>query len=172
MDAKTILIIFFIAGVALITMFSKNKKKSSHAKKSNNNDTRAITEGAYIKQKAMTETEYKFWGILCQALPDFFVFPQISTLAIIKAKRKENYFGAHNKISQTRIDFVVFTSNINMEVIALIELDDYTHDSEEQKERDKIRDSITKQVGYKTIRFDCRKHANITPQQLRETILS
>jgi very-short-patch-repair endonuclease len=42
-------------------------------------------------------------------------------------------------------------------VLALIELDDRTHDTREAKERDRERDAMTAAAGFPTIRFDSRK---------------
>jgi very-short-patch-repair endonuclease len=54
-----------------------------------------------------------------------------------------------------------------MKVLAIIEIDDKTHDL--KAEKDIERDHRLAEAGYKTIRFDCRK-AMPTQESLRAAI--
>lgn len=59
----------------------------------------------------------------------------------------QKYF---NKINRKHIDFVLAKPD-NLQIMLLIELDDYSHDIK-QAERDKFIDELYKQTGYKFIR--------------------
>jgi hypothetical protein len=108
----------------------------------------------YSPLPIMSEPEKSFWILLRKALPGYFIFPQVSTNALVGARSNNprHFWNVINRFNTTRIDFVI--CNKQMIVVCLVELDDKSHDGKEDK--DMLRDFITKNAGYKTLRFDCR----------------
>lgn len=114
-------------------------------------------DSKYIPKKLMTDNEFEFFNRLVRALPDYFIFSQVSMGAILEANgespeedRKLRYdFGY--KI----IDYVVYDKQ--KKIIALVELDDRTHD----KERDYKRDIMLRSAGYKVLRFESKRKPKI-----------
>lgn len=173
-----IILAVLIAFVFIIVTKKKNKKKSVkndrrkfeciHEEKDDDlkfNNIKVDKENLtklldvnYLPLKIMTKTEIQFFEILKQTLNEYYIFTQVCTSAILKAtsRNHSNFLKAKNTYNRTFIDFVICDENL--EIIALIELDDKTHDN--KKEKDTIRDYITAKAGYKTIRFDCRKMPN------------
>lgn len=121
--------------------------------------------GTYRRRKLMTENEAEFFGRLVNALPDHYIFPQVSMAAVIEpasGDRKQ----AHSdrlRIAQKRIDFVV--CDASCEIVAVVELDDRTH----SRAKDQVRDERLGQAGVRTIRFQSRSKP--TPEAIRKTIL-
>ena len=70
--------------------------------------------------------------------------------------RNSRFTPAFRAISQKRIDFVVCDRD-SMEVRCLVELDDSSHDAQ----RDQVRDAITAQAGYRTVRVRARRRYDI-----------
>ncbi len=102
----------------------------------------------FKKKKLLTEAEKKFYKMLKEAFPEQIIFAQVAMGAIIDvdySKTKDK--SLRNKFNQKIIDFVIM--NHLFEVVALVELDDSTHN----KEQDEKRDLITSSAGYKTYRF-------------------
>ncbi len=108
----------------------------------------------------MSRTEYNFWQLLMKSLPGYYIFPQVATNALlnIQTDNRALFWEILNKFNTTRIDFVV--CDPQLAVLALIELDDQSHDR--KKDKDRERDFITGQAGYQTIRFDCRQWPDST----------
>jgi len=109
---------------------------------------------SYQPLPLMSQTEYNFWLLLMKSLPGYYVFPQVSTNALlnIQVDNRAIFWEILNKFNTTRVDFVV--CDPQLVVLALIELDDQSHDQKRDKDRE--RDFITGRAGYRTVRFDCR----------------
>lgn len=77
--------------------------------------------------------------------------PRIADIANSRIKnRKDKQFWINfNKISQKHVDFAILDANLN--IIAVIELDDSSHDTPKARERDAFKDSVLKDCGYKVI---------------------
>lgn len=115
-----------------------------------------------FKQKLfLTNNEMEFLGRLERAVPEFRFHAQVAMGALVdpKINRKDNgklYMSLRGKFSQKIVDFVAQEKETG-KIIAIIELDDITHNTQ----KDDSRDSITKQAGYKTIRWQSKKKPTI-----------
>lgn len=108
---------------------------------------------AYKQTDIMTPNELEFFARLEEALPDYYIFPQVSLGAIISPavrRSSKDWMRQFNVISSQRPDFAIYTKK--MKLVALIELDDKTH----KAGKDKIRDGRTKSAGIPTIRYESR----------------
>ena len=106
------------------------------------------------KKPILTANEIEFFYRLSRALPDYHVFPQVAFGAILKATGKDRY-SARGIFSQKIADYVVCERD-TMNILAIIELDDRTHNAEKDAKRDRILAS----AGYRTIRFNSKKKPN------------
>ena len=68
---------------------------------------------------------------------------------------------AFKKISNTRVDWVIVR---DMEVLAVVELDDRSHDARRDAQRDKVLTSC----GYRVIRFNSGRRPD--PRQIQEAV--
>jgi len=113
----------------------------------------------YLKKPILTDNEKEFFGRLIEALPDFYVFPQVAMGAILQPavtrQDKRNYYRIRGTFSQKMVDFVVCDAALN--IVVLIELDDRMHSSE----KDGKRDAMTNQAEYTTLRFNSKKKPTV-----------
>lgn len=103
----------------------------------------------------LTDNEREFFFRLKRALPDFHIFPQVAASAILQvssAVSKSEHYSLFGTFSQKRVDYVVCEQE-SLAVIAIIELDDRTHDAK----KDQKRDALFKEAGYQVIRFESRR---------------
>ncbi len=75
---------------------------------------------------------------------------RIADLVDVDTTKTNEYYKYFAKIKAKHIDFALV--NINMEVIYLIELDDYTHSYKNRIERDNFVNQLLLETGYKLIR--------------------
>lgn len=120
----------------------------------------------YRRVPIMTANEREFYQRLLAAFPDCEIWPQVPILALLRPDAKEGsrtFWVAFKQISNMRVDWVIVR---DMEVVAVIELDDRSHDAK----RDARRDQILKSCGYRVIRFQSNKRPE--PQQIYEAVFS
>jgi len=120
----------------------------------------------YRRSSVMTANEREFHQRLLQALPDCEIWPQVPLLALVRPDAREGsrtFWVAFKQISNTRVDWVIAR---DMEVVALIELDDRTHDAR----RDAKRDQILKSCGYRVLRFQSNKRPS--PGQIHDAVFA
>lgn len=138
------MIIFIILGVLIVGLFSflaaaKSRKKTAGV--INNKD--AIETP--IKAKALlTEREKICFARLIQ-VPNCYVFPQVCLGAILQT----DGWKTCNRFNRKIADYVV--TDLNFNILAVIELDDKTHDN--KLDADKERDAMLHKAGYKTLRY-------------------
>ncbi len=93
----------------------------------------------------LTKREQPMFFRLKESLPDHVVLTQVSFNALIGANSQAD----RNTFNRKMADFVV--CNKAFEVLAVIELDDSTHNG--QEERDNKRDELLKKAGYNVLRY-------------------
>ncbi|QBE66720.1 DUF2726 domain-containing protein [Pseudoduganella lutea] len=116
-----------------------------------------IALGVYRERPLMTGNELEFFGRLVAALPQHYVFPQVAMSALIEAastSEKRRYID-RLRVAQQRVDYVI--CDRRCEVVAVVELDDRTH----QRARDEIRDERLAQGGIRTVRFESRAKPSV-----------
>ena len=100
---------------------------------------------AFARKRFLTGNEREFLGRLERALPEMRVHAQVA----MGATRR--HWQARGRFSQKICDFVLEDRRTG-EVFAIVELDDRTHDPA----KDKLRDAMLRQAGYRTIRWNSR----------------
>jgi hypothetical protein len=107
------------------------------------------------RKPLLTANEAEFFHRLQRALPGFHVFPQVSFAAFLtddgQLSRKAQW-AVRAKFDRKIADFIVCERG-TLKVVAVVELDDRTHDAG----ADRQRDAITKVAGYQTIRYQSRQ---------------
>lgn len=119
----------------------------------------------YKRRALMTDNELEFFGRLVAALPDHYIFPQVSMGALLEptSADKKQAHSDRLRIAQQRIDYVV--CNKRCEVVAVVELDDKTH----SRAKDKVRDERLEQAAVRTVRFQSRQKP--AAEVIRATVL-
>lgn len=116
----------------------------------------------YLAKEILTRNELEFFIRIRKAAPDLYIFPQVAMSALLEPNEKsqKKWLYSFNRIAQKRIDYGLYSEN--MRLLAIIELDDKTHD----KAKDQIRDSYTKSAGIKTLRFESKAKPTINELRL------
>ena len=111
------------------------------------------------KAKFMTAHEKALFDKLVDAVPDHYVAPQVSFGALLSSKA----MATRGTFMQKRADFVIF--NKQGEVVAVVELDDFTHKNKADK--DAKRDAMLGDAGYVIIRFPKQPTIEIVQQRVK-----
>jgi hypothetical protein len=93
----------------------------------------------------LTRNEQAMYFRLQGALPNLIVLSQVSFGALLSARS----IGVRNTFDRKRADFVICEKSFK--VVALVELDDGSHDGKEA--RDAKRDAQLKAAGYRVLRY-------------------
>ena len=107
---------------------------------------------AYEALQLFTKNEWQNYKVLrdVATIKGYVICPKVRLLDIVKPRNGEKkYKTLLYKIQSKHVDFVVCDQNMNIK--AIIELDDSTHDTDKGKERDAFVDTVLKGVGYKVI---------------------
>jgi hypothetical protein len=103
----------------------------------------------------LTANEAEFFNRLQRALPGFHVFPQVSFGAFLTDDgqlSRNAQWAVRAKFDRKIADFVICERG-TLKIVAVVELDDRTHDAKVDRQRD----AITKAAGYQTIRYQSRQ---------------
>ena len=113
---------------------------------------------AFVQKPLLTPNELEFYGRLTAALPDYLILAQVSMGALVDISTDvpEKYrVRLREMFNRKIVDYVVCSRN--MRVIALVELDDRTHDAT----RDQLRDTLTYRAGYPTLRYESKRKPSL-----------
>ena len=118
----------------------------------------------------LTPNEQEFFGRLKRALSDdgYQVVPQVAMGALLDVALPQNhplYWEVRRSFSQKICDFVILKPR-TAEVVAIVELDDRTHDAQ----KDAKRDALMAQAGFTTVRWDSRAKPSV--EAIREKVKS
>lgn len=133
----------------------------------------------YCARPALTPAETRMFRVLCDAVPEAVVAPQVALSALVDtrkdaaqplpspngwvrlarklrpAKLRATTHRRRAFISQKRLDFVLL-DRLDGSVLGVVELDDHTHDSAKARKADRQRDALLEACGYPVVRFDAR----------------
>lgn len=174
------ILIFFIIIFCIAKLIYDNLPDSNNTNPPNNyisktHITENIDYNLYYKPKRYitTLTELKFYNVLLEIAKelDLVLFSQVSLYNIIQVKETNYKNTAFNKIRSKCIDFVL-VDKTNCRIKLCIELDDYTHNRNSRKERDKFLDNLFKSLEIDFIRFKVFNYYNkeLLKQTIKESI--
>ena len=137
---ETIVLVLILLAVAAVVIVALSKKKQKPEKGGK------ATEGEKPRAcEPLTRNEQAMFLRLQEALPGVIVLSQVSFGALLTAKSR----AARNTFDRKRADFVI--CNKSFKVLAVIELDDSSHDGRE--EEDANRDKLLTDAGYRVLRY-------------------
>jgi len=123
-----------------------------------------LTRPRYEAKPLLTGNEHEFFGRLCRAHHDGYVFPQVAMSALLEpqaftgASRRTAFY----RIAQKRVDYVICTRDLQL--LCVVELDDRTHDPR----HDRQRAALLGRAGILTLRWDSRSKPTV--QQIRDRL--
>jgi hypothetical protein len=113
------------------------------------------TSGGVKAKRLLTSNELEFLARLEAACPELRFHAQVAMGAVLEPSvprsNRQAFMRARGRFAQKIIDFVAQDRNSG-EVVAIIELDDRTHNAE----KDAKRDDLLQSAGYRTVRWDSK----------------
>jgi hypothetical protein len=111
-------------------------------------------EWPFYVRKLMSQPEQVLYHRLVRALPDHIVLAQVQVSRVLGVKKGFNFNEWNNRINRLSYDFVVCAKDST--VIAAIELDDKSHESESRVRTDGKKDKATADAGLRLFRWNVR----------------
>lgn len=110
------------------------------------------------KKKPLTQPEQVLYHRLAGALPGHIVLAQVQLSRFLGVKRGHNYTAWNNRINRLSADFVICDRDAS--VVAVIELDDASHQRPGRPERDAKKDAALAGAGIRVIRWHVKDMPN------------
>jgi len=118
----------------------------------------------YLPKALLTGNEKEFFRRLQQAVPEYTLLTQVAMGALMNGRHASgNHLRTRAKFAQKIVDYVLLDDRLD--VVLLVELDDKTH----EKKKDKARDAMTDEAGYRTLRVESRAKPPVA--ELRSLVL-
>ncbi|MES2886356.1 MAG: DUF2726 domain-containing protein [Pseudomonadota bacterium] len=105
-------------------------------------------------KRPMSMREHELYWKLLKALPDHIVLSQVALSQIVGVKKGHKALPLRNRYDRKVADFVVCAKDAS--VLAVIELDDATHEREDRKNADAVKDKVLRCAGIKLIRWQAK----------------
>lgn len=150
--SSNILLLIIIAFAVFILIFLKAKKQ--------NNDKEIWP---FYAKKVLSEPEQILYFRLIQSLPEHIILAQVQLSQLLGIKKGNNYQAWFNRINRMSADFVVCKKDSS--IIAVIELDDTTHQRKSRQTADTKKDKALTSAGIRIIRWQTKSIPNIATIQ-------
>ena len=119
----------------------------------------------------MSPAERSFYGMLSQAMGgEFLIMTKVRLADIVKVRRgmsRGQWRSAFNRIQSKHVDFVLCEPQ-QLDVKAVVELDDQTHEKPERRARDLFVDQVMDFTGIPIFRFSVKGGHSVT--EIREAL--
>lgn len=118
------------------------------------------TKYRYLKRNhIMSSREERFFTLLCEIFSDrCHVIPQVHLSKLLNHKvQGQNWRGAFSHINGKSVDFVLLRKS-DLTVLCAIELDDWSHDLMDRRERDEVVEGLFRSVRLPLVRFRYVNH--------------
>lgn len=155
---SVILIVLAVLAVLLLLAYLKARQ----GRKGTGNTTR------YYGTPVLSEVEQTLFHRLREAWPEMIVLAQVAMPAMVNVRKPINpeYWTLFNAIRGKHVDFVI--CNPDFSVRAVVELDDGTHEREDRKKSDEIKDATFAAIGMPLMRFHVRSMPSV--EQIRSQL--
>lgn len=116
---------------------------------------RARLRGEYVARSVLTANEAEFYHRLSEALPHHLIFAQVAMSALLEpavVRAHPDFLRRRNAVAQKYCDYAVVDPTTLIPV-AIVELDDVTHDPV----KDARRDAMLEGAGYVVLRWESQQ---------------
>jgi very-short-patch-repair endonuclease len=108
----------------------------------------------FYPRKPLSPPEQILYFRLIKALPEHIVLAQVQLSRFLAVKKGNNFQSWLNRINRMSADFVI--CNKDASVLAVIELDDATHNSKTRQQADNKKDKAISSAGLRIIRWNVK----------------
>lgn len=134
-----VIIIAIAAVLLIITIKAKKADKADDA------------PWPFYAKKPLSGPEQVLYFRLCKTLPEHIVLAQVSLSRILGVKKGNNFGEWFNRINRMSADFVICSKDST--VVAVIELDDSSHEKADRQVSDAKKDRALSSAGIRIIRW-------------------
>jgi very-short-patch-repair endonuclease len=117
----------------------------------------------FYAKKPLSQPEQVLYFRLIQALPEHIILAQVQLSQLLGVKKGNNYQAWVNRINRMSADFVV--CNKDSSIVAIIELDDATHQREDRQAADAKKDKALTSAGVRIVRWQAKSIPDIATIQ-------
>jgi very-short-patch-repair endonuclease len=117
----------------------------------------------FYAKKPLSQAEQILYFRLIQALPEHIILAQVQLSRLLGVKNGNNYQAWLNRINRMSADFVV--CNKDSSIVAVIELDDATHQREDRQAADAKKDKALASAGVRIVRWQTKSIPDIVAIQ-------
>ena len=150
--ALIVLLLIMIFVVMVILAISKAKGKSTNG-----------DDWPFYAKKPLSQPEQILYFRLIQALPEHIILAQVQLSRMLGVKKGNNYQSWTNRINRMSADFVV--CNRDSSIVAVIELDDATHQREDRQAADTKKDKALGSAEIRVLRWQAKSIPDIATIQ-------
>lgn len=131
------------------------------------NKKEEIENWPFYAAKPLSQPEQVLYHRLANALPDCIILAQVQLSRILRVKKGFNKNEWNNRINRKSLDFVICKKDSS--IIAVIELDDKSHEQEDRKYADANKDKALKSANIKIIRWQVKTMPSV--DEIRNLII-
>jgi hypothetical protein len=115
---------------------------------------RASSVWPFYVKRPLSQPEQVLYHRLTRALPDHIVLAQVQVSRVLGVKKGANFHEWNNRINRLSYDFVVCSKDST--VVAAVELDDKTHESDDRASTDEKKNKASADAGLRLLRWHVR----------------
>lgn len=108
----------------------------------------------FYAKKPLSPPEQVLYFRLVEALPDYIVLAQVQLSRFLGVKKGHNYQSWSNRINRMSADFVICKKDAS--IVAVIELDDSTHQKLDRQIADNKKDKALEAAAIKVVRWQAK----------------
>ena len=108
----------------------------------------------FYAKKPLSQPEQVLYFRLVQALPDHIILAQVQLSRLLGVKKGYNYRSWSNRIDRMSVDFVVCSKDSS--IVAVIELDDATHQRKDRQTADAKKDKALGSADVRVVRWQAK----------------
>lgn len=105
----------------------------------------------FYAKKPLSSPEQVLYFRLCKALPEHIVLAQVGLSRILGVKKGNNFGEWFNRINRMSADFVLCSKDSS--IVAVIELDDASHERTDRRAADAKKDKALSSAGIRVVRW-------------------
>jgi very-short-patch-repair endonuclease len=147
-----VVVILVVAGLSVLAVLKAKKQGGG-----------ADAVWPFYAKKPLSQAEQVLYFRLVQALPEHIVLAQVQLSRLLGVKKGNDYQAWLNRINRMSADFVV--CNKDASIVAVIELDDATHQNDDRRAADAKKDKALSAAGIRIVRWQANAIPDIAAIQ-------
>lgn len=108
----------------------------------------------FYSKKPLSQPEQILYHRLVKTLPECIVLAQVQASRVLGVKKGANFGAWNNRINRLSLDFVVCLKDST--VVAVVELDDSSHERADRQEADRRKERALKSAGIAFVRWSVK----------------